>query len=125
MALLYGRLGQVCRVWMAVAARAASQVGVLQLPFFGREPEMRVLAELIDGIADRGGALILHGEVGIGKSALVAEAIAVASVSDLRVLTATGVEAEQNLPHAGLHQLLYPIRSGVEALPGAQREPLR
>ncbi|GAA2853497.1 LuxR family transcriptional regulator [Streptosporangium fragile] len=94
------------------------------MPLFGREAELKVLAELVDGPGGRSGVLI-RGEVGIGKSALVAEAVSAASVAGLRVVTTTGVEAEQNLAYAGLHQLLYPVRAGVDALPAPQRDALR
>jgi DNA-binding CsgD family transcriptional regulator len=91
---------------------------------FGREAELKALAELIDDPARRRGVL-LRGEAGIGKSALAAEAVSAASAAGLRVLTMTGVEAERHLAFAGLHQLLYPVRAGVDALPGPQRDALR
>jgi DNA-binding CsgD family transcriptional regulator len=90
----------------------------------GRETELKDLVELVDGPEDRSGVLI-RGEAGIGKSALVTEAAAAASVAGLRVLRTTGAEAEQNLPYAGLHQLLYPVRAGVAGLPAPQRDALR
>ncbi|GAA3837737.1 ATP-binding protein [Amycolatopsis tucumanensis] len=91
---------------------------------FGRETELKRLRELVDGPGECTGFL-LTGEAGIGKSALVAEAAAAASVAGVRVLTATGVEAEQNLAYAGLHQLLYPVRAGIDALPAPQKAALR
>ncbi|RVX45816.1 regulatory LuxR family protein [Nonomuraea polychroma] len=94
------------------------------MPLFGREAELKALAELIDDPGDRSGVLI-RGEAGIGKSALVAEAASAASAAGLHVLTTIGVEAEQNLAYAGLHQLLYPVRAGVDALPAPQRDALR
>jgi hypothetical protein len=92
---------------------------------FGRELETKRLAELIDGVRHRGGALLLRGEAGIGKSALLAEAGALTSTPRTRVLTTIGVESEEHLPYAGLHQLLHPVRAGVDALPGPQRAALR
>ncbi|GAA3078701.1 ATP-binding protein [Streptosporangium carneum] len=94
------------------------------MPLFGREPELKALAEIVDRPGDRSGVL-LRGEAGIGKSALAAEAVSAASLAGLRVLTTTGVEAEQNLAYAGLQQLLYPVRAGVDALPAPQRDALR
>ncbi|MFJ8814769.1 ATP-binding protein [Amycolatopsis thermoflava] len=91
---------------------------------FGRDTELKRLTELVDGPGECTGFL-LTGEAGIGKSALVAEAVAAASVAGVRVLTATGVEAEQNLAYAGLHQLLYPVRAGIDALPAPQKAALR
>ncbi|KOX13292.1 LuxR family transcriptional regulator [Saccharothrix sp. NRRL B-16348] len=94
------------------------------MPLLGRDAELKALTELVDGPVGRGGVL-LRGEAGIGKSALVAEAVAAASIAGLRVLRTTGSEVERDLPYAGLHQLLYPVRAGVDALPGPQRDALR
>jgi hypothetical protein len=93
------------------------------MPLLGREPELKELVELVDAPAGRSGALI-RGEVGIGESALVRELVSAASVSGVQVLTTTGAEAERNLPYAGLHQLLHPLRSGIDALPAPQRDAL-
>ncbi|MEU5259450.1 AAA family ATPase [Amycolatopsis sp. NPDC021455] len=90
----------------------------------GRDTELKELRELVDGPEDRSGVLI-RGEAGVGKSALVAETAAAASVAGLRVLRTTGAEAERNLAYAGLHQLLYPVRAGVAELPAPQRDALR
>jgi DNA-binding CsgD family transcriptional regulator len=90
----------------------------------GREAELKELGELVDGPEDRAGVLI-RGEAGIGKSALVAETAAAASVAGLRVLRTTGAEGEQHLAYAGLHQLLHPLRAGVAELPAPQRDALR
>ena len=95
------------------------------LSLFGRELELKQLADLISGVRDRGGALFLSGEAGIGKSALLAEAGALATTAGLRVMRTSGAEAEQHLPLAGLHQILYPIRSGLDALPTPQRDALQ
>ncbi|HWN31663.1 MAG TPA: AAA family ATPase [Pseudonocardia sp.] len=95
------------------------------MSLFGRELEQKYLAELIDGVRDRGGALVVRGEAGIGKSALLAEVGALTTPGSIRVLTAVGVESEQHLPYAGLHQLLHPVRAGIDALPGPQRDALR
>ncbi|SHF91511.1 ATP-binding protein [Streptoalloteichus hindustanus] len=93
------------------------------MPLFGRDAELKLLAELVGG-PERGGGVLLCGEAGIGKSALVKETLAMASIAGLRVLTTSGVEAEQNLAYAGLHQLLYPVRAGVDRLPAPQRDAL-
>ncbi|MEJ2856832.1 MULTISPECIES: LuxR family transcriptional regulator [unclassified Saccharothrix] len=85
----------------------------------GRDVERKRLAEVLDGIAERGGALVVRGEVGVGKSALVADAVVTC-----RVLGTVGTEAEAHLPFAGLHRLLHPVRHGVETLPAPQRDAL-
>lgn len=90
----------------------------------GREAELKELGELVDGPEDRAG-VVIRGEAGIGKSALVAETAAAASVAGLRVLRTTGAEAERNLAYAGLHQLLHPVQAGVAELPAPQRSALR
>jgi DNA-binding CsgD family transcriptional regulator len=91
----------------------------------GRETEKQRLAELIDRISEQGAILVLHGEAGIGKSALLAEAGRLAAAAGMRVLTTVGVESEQHLPYAGVHQIVFPIRSGIESLPVPQRDSLQ
>jgi hypothetical protein len=61
---------------------------------------------------------------GIGKSALLAAAARLAADSGVRVLSATGIQAEARLPFAGLHQLLRPILPLAERLPPPQRAGL-
>ncbi|WP_181774881.1 helix-turn-helix transcriptional regulator [Amycolatopsis pittospori] len=94
------------------------------MPLFGREAELKDLGELVDGPAAGCGGVVVQGEAGVGKSALVAEAVAAATVGGLRVLRTTGVEAERNFAYAGLHQLLYPVRASVDTLPAPQRSAL-
>jgi DNA-binding CsgD family transcriptional regulator len=94
------------------------------MSLFGRELEQKQLAELIDGVRHRGGALLVRGEAGIGKSALLAEVGALSGTSTMRVLATTGVESEEHLPYAGLHQLLHPISAGIDALRAPQRDAL-
>jgi DNA-binding CsgD family transcriptional regulator len=67
-------------------------------------------------------ALVLHGEPGIGKTALLRYAIE--SASDLRVVRAVGVQSEMELPFAALHQLCMPMLDRVERLPDPQRDAL-
>ena len=70
-------------------------------------------------------ALVLTGEPGIGKSALLAAAEAAARAGGYRVLAASGVESEGQLPFAGLHQLLRPIlRTTQQQLRPAHRRAL-
>ena len=73
---------------------------------YGRDQELARLRDLIDRISDRGGALVLRGEAGIGKSALISQAAARARERGLSILTATGVQSEARFAFAGLHQLL-------------------
>ncbi|BDT91879.1 LuxR family transcriptional regulator [Nocardia sputorum] len=93
------------------------------MPLFGREAELKDLRALVDGPEDRSGILI-QGEAGIGKSALVNEAVAAAAIAGTRVLRTAGAEAEQHYAYAGLHRLLYPVRKGLDELPPQQRDAL-
>lgn len=93
------------------------------MPMFGRDTELKDLAELVERSEDRSGILI-EGEPGIGKSALVETTVAQASVAGLRVLRTTGVEAEHGLAYAGLHRVLYPLRRSFDALPARQLDAL-
>ncbi|MEV6825672.1 AAA family ATPase [Amycolatopsis sp. NPDC051102] len=92
----------------------------------GRETERRTLAALVERAASgSGGAVVVLGAPGIGKSTLVAEAAARAAGHGVRVLTAVGVESEEDVACAGLHQLVHQLRDGIDDLPGPQRAALR
>src|SRR6201996_9620507 len=89
----------------------------------GRREECSVLDRLLDGArAGRSAALVLEGEAGVGKTALLDYAIG--SASDLRVLRAVGVESEMELAFAALHQLCAPLLDRLERLPLPQRNAL-
>ncbi|MCW2984376.1 MAG: LuxR family transcriptional regulator, partial [Conexibacter sp.] len=89
----------------------------------GRRDERALLAEVLDNArAGRSGALILRGQAGIGKTALLEHAIR--STPDFALLQAAGVESEMELPFAALHQLGAPIDDVLDRLPAAQREAL-
>lgn len=91
----------------------------------GREEELRILTEVVEKArTGSGSALVLHGEAGIGKSSLLAE-VADRARGGLQVLTALGVETEQDLPFAGLHMLLAPVADRIGALPERQAAVLR
>ena len=90
----------------------------------GRTDELRALTELIEHAPEQGGALVLLGEAGIGKTTLIRAAARQARAAGLRVLETTGVEAEARLPFAGLHHLLRPLLPAADALPAVQRRAL-
>jgi predicted ATPase len=94
------------------------------MALYGRDSELAILDGLTSGIRERGGALLVRGEPGIGKSTLLAESSRRALEAGLRVLTTDGVESEARLPFAGLHQLIRPILGGAEKLPRRQRDAL-
>ncbi|HEX4734774.1 MAG TPA: AAA family ATPase [Thermoleophilaceae bacterium] len=93
-------------------------------PLLGRLEEQSLLTSLFDGVAAHGQALVLHGEPGIGKSRLLAEAVRTARERGMAVLSTTGVQSEAHLPFAGLHQLLRPVRERATELPDVQRAAL-
>ncbi|MDX6410095.1 MAG: hypothetical protein QOE13_3166, partial [Gaiellaceae bacterium] len=89
----------------------------------GRQDECAVLDGLLeDARAGRSGVLVLGGDPGVGKTALLEYAIA--SASDMRVLRAVGVEAEMELAFAAVHQLCMSVLDRLEQLPGPQRDAL-
>ncbi|GAA4905829.1 DNA-binding CsgD family transcriptional regulator [Nonomuraea thailandensis] len=91
---------------------------------FGREREVATLEGLVDGVHERGAALVVRGAAGIGKSALLAAVTERAEAGNLLVSTASGVQSETHLPFAGLHQLLRPMLGAAGQLPARQREAL-
>jgi DNA-binding CsgD family transcriptional regulator len=89
----------------------------------GREGELDRIGRLItDARAGRGGALVIRGEAGIGKTALLREGAALAGPAT--VLTVAGVESEVELAFSGLHQLLTPVLEHLAELADAQRDAL-
>src|ERR1700757_924214 len=90
----------------------------------GRERDLAELYTLVDGIEDRGGALVIRGEAGIGKSALLAAAKERASERGVTVVPTAGALSEAQLAFAGLHQLLLPLLDGLDLLPDPQRRAL-
>ncbi|HYZ57467.1 MAG TPA: AAA family ATPase [Streptosporangiaceae bacterium] len=90
----------------------------------GRRSERGVLDRLIDAVrAGEGQALVVRGEPGVGKTALL-DYVA-GQASGLRVARAVGVQSEMELAFAGLHQLCAPMLDRLERLPGPQRDALR
>ncbi|MBB5923512.1 DNA-binding CsgD family transcriptional regulator [Actinoalloteichus hoggarensis] len=91
---------------------------------YGRSTEVSALDEVI-ARARRGygGAVVLRGEAGAGKTALL-DAV-VERAESTRVLRACGVESESDLAFAALHQLLRPVAGLLDTLPGPQRDAVR
>ena len=92
-------------------------------PLFGRDAEQLVLLSLLDAArAGRSGAVVLRGEAGLGKTALLSGLAA--DADGVRVLATAGVPAEATIPFAGLHQLLHPALGEVESPAGRPRAAL-
>lgn len=109
---------------LPTARAGRDDLAVATLLLFGRESEVRALDELIEGIDARGGAIVVRGEAGIGKSSLLEAAGGSASARGMVVLTASGAPSEAQLPFAGLHQLLQPYLGELGKLPAPQRAAL-
>jgi DNA-binding CsgD family transcriptional regulator len=88
-----------------------------------RRDECAVLERLLQGMrVGESSVLVMRGEAGIGKSALM-EYVA-ERAAGCRVARASGVQAEMELAYAGLHHLCAPMLDGMRTLPAPQREAL-
>lgn len=90
----------------------------------GRDGERARLWGLLEPAPSRGRVLVLLGEAGTGKTALLAEVRSRAGSAGTRALTATGRESERDLAFAGLHELLWPVLDRVADLPDRQAAAL-
>jgi DNA-binding CsgD family transcriptional regulator len=90
----------------------------------GRSAECAALADTVAAVRwGESRTLVLRGDPGVGKTALLDYAAEAAP--DLRVVRASGVESEMELPFAALHQLCGPLLDRLERLPPPQRDALR
>ena len=90
----------------------------------GRSAECAVLDRLLEAVrADESRVLVVHGEAGVGKTALL-DYLA-GQASDCRVERAAGMQSEMELAFAGLHQLCAPMLDRLGRLPAPQRAALR
>ncbi|MEV4510954.1 LuxR family transcriptional regulator [Dactylosporangium sp. NPDC049525] len=90
----------------------------------GRTDELALLEALLSDRARTGPCLLLRGEPGIGKTALLDAAAARAAAAGWRVLRASGVESEAEISLSALHQLLYPLRESADRLAAGERDVL-
>ena len=93
-------------------------------PLVGREKELHVLDALLAKAALHGGALLLQGDPGVGKSVLLAAAIERAEGQGMQVWRASGVRSEAGVPFAGLHQILNPLLERAHGQRRPHREAL-
>ncbi|MEV2269735.1 helix-turn-helix transcriptional regulator [Nonomuraea africana] len=93
---------------------------------YGRSTEQAELECLITlALQGDSGALVVRGEAGIGKTALLGWAADRASALGLRVLRVTGIEPEADLAFGGLTQLLWPLQDRLDRLPAPQAAALK
>src|ERR1700761_6841709 len=87
-----------------------------------RQRELEALQGLFEDVrSGQGWALVVRGEAGMGKTALLDHVV---DASKLPVIRATGVESEMELAYAGLHQLCSPLLERLGRLPAPQRDAL-
>jgi ATP/maltotriose-dependent transcriptional regulator MalT len=109
------RIGQM-------AARAVGR-STIEVLLYGRDAERSMIGGLLDGAREsRSGVLVIRGEAGVGKSALLEDARERAS--GMQVLACAGIESESALPFAALHQLLRPALHHLEKVPRPQADAL-
>jgi hypothetical protein len=89
----------------------------------GRDQDLAVIGAFVDELPAQGGALLLSGEPGVGKSALLDVAEEQAARAGIRVLRAAGAQSE-DLSFGGLNQLLLPLRGDLDRLGDWQRDAL-
>jgi ATP/maltotriose-dependent transcriptional regulator MalT len=91
---------------------------------YGRDAERSIIGELLEGAREsRSGVLVIRGEAGVGKSALLQDARE--QVPEMQILGCVGVESESALPFAALHQLLRPVLGQLKKVPRPQADALR
>ena len=90
----------------------------------GWTTEFAHIRSLLDDVTGGGGVLVLSGEQGIGKTALLDSAQLAASEMGMRVLRVNGAEFEADISFAGLHQLLVPLSADFGALPDRARRSI-
>src|SRR5215475_3788540 len=112
--------GLVPDSWAVMGVRTRSEPA---LSLVDRQRERAALDSLLGDLrSGRGRALVVQGEAGVGKSALLEYAAGAAA--DMRVVRAAGVESEMELAFASLHQLCAPLLDRLERLPAPQRDAL-
>jgi DNA-binding CsgD family transcriptional regulator len=91
----------------------------------GREPELALIEDHLAVVGERGGALVVRGEAGIGKSALLEAARRSAAGRGLATLSTAGFQPEAHVAFAGLHRLLRPVLGSLDRLPRPQRTAMQ
>jgi len=117
--------GQVTNAARGKAAMTSAESTTTEptAELLGRRGEREAIRQLLGAARDAsGGALVIHGEPGIGKTALLDDAARAAA--GFRTVSAVGVEGEMEFPFAALLRMCSPILAFAEGLPELQREAL-
>jgi hypothetical protein len=112
-----------CPAEMGPPSRVQTLTRPRRAQLLGRQREREVLGRLLNAArGGDGGVLVVYGEPGVGKTALLDRMVA--DERGFRVLRAVGVEGEMELPFAALQQLCSPVLDRSEGLPDPQRDAL-
>jgi DNA-binding CsgD family transcriptional regulator len=99
---------------------AESNLGPPARTLLGRQMECAVLDELLVALHQgESRALVVRGDAGVGKSALLNHLTG--SATGARLLTTVGVESDMELPYAAVHQMCLPVLNQIDTLPQPQR----
>ncbi|MFE2040230.1 ATP-binding protein, partial [Streptomyces sp. NPDC059477] len=90
----------------------------------GRGVDLEAIDALLNA-PGAGRAVLLQGEAGVGKTAVLDALARAAAAGGTRVLRAAGVEFEADVAFAGLNQIFFPLRDAVDSLEAAHRDALR
>ena len=96
----------------------------MSLTLVGRDQELSVIAEFVSDCCGSGGSLVLLGEPGAGKSALLNVAAHTAAGQGIQVIRAAGAEFESGVGYSGIHQALMPFLGELSSLSDAHRDAL-
>src|SRR5579875_1847287 len=104
-----------------MAVRTGARAWPTTSGLIDRRSERRLLDELVQAVrAGESRALVIHGEIGIGKTALL-DYVA-GHAPGCRVERIAGVETEMEIPWAAVHQLCAPVLGHLDGLPAPQRD---
>ncbi|WP_326834814.1 AAA family ATPase [Amycolatopsis rhabdoformis] len=95
------------------------------MPLIGRDDEIAWIRSFFEGAGVRGGALLVVGEAGVGKSAVLDEFAGGEAERGTRVLRAAGAQFEAEVNYSALNQLLFPLGADLAALTETHRTALR
>jgi len=90
----------------------------------GRDKELAFIGSFVERAATGGGALLMSGDAGVGKTLLLEVAAARAAAVGIRVVRAVGAEFEADVSFAGLNQVMHPLLGELQRLDAAHRQAL-
>jgi DNA-binding CsgD family transcriptional regulator len=114
-----------CVVRSLASVFPGNEGAVSALTLVGREHELALIEDRLVQAGDQGGALVVRGEPGVGKSSLLEVARRTASDRGLATLMTAGFQSEAHVAFAGLHRLLRPVLGSLARLPAPQRAAIQ